>query len=231
VCKALTLAHRVVGVLEKSGADVALIARAGQDLSRYGLRYSHLGIVWRDHPNGRWAVVHQLNLCGTAESALFAEGLGVFFLDEMHAYDALIHVPGPKTRKELVQALSSDLPRTLHGLPYNMVSYAYSTRYQNSNQWVLETLAGAFLGTADVITRARSQEWLRQQGYQPITLQIDALTRLGGRMFRANIAFDDHPFDRRMAGQIDTVTVESVYRFLERRDPEHRNLLVSLDGQ
>jgi hypothetical protein len=44
------------------------------------------------------------------------------------------------------------------------------------------------------------------------------MTRLGARMTRANIAFDDQPFDRRMAGHIDTVTVESVVRFVHQVD-------------
>jgi hypothetical protein len=45
-------------------------------------------------------------------------------------------------------------------------------------------------------------------------------------MFRANIAFDDQPFDRRMAGQIDTVTVESVLRFVHQLDPGARDIIL-----
>jgi len=47
-------------------------------------------------------------------------------------------------------------------------------------------------------------------------------------MFKANIAFDDHPFDRRMAGQIDTVTVDSVFRFMEQREAV-RKVFLTLD--
>ena len=36
------------------------------------------------------------------------------------------------------------------------------------------------------------------------------------RVATAHIAFDDHPFGRRMGGQIDTVTVDSVFAWLER---------------
>jgi hypothetical protein len=38
-------------------------------------------------------------------------------------------------------------------------------------------------------------------------------------MFRANVAFDDHPNDRRYAGKIDIVTVVSMTRFLRKIDP------------
>ena len=32
----------------------------------------------------------------------------------------------------------------------------------------------------------------------------------------ANVAFDDHPSEKRFAGQIETITVESVFAFAER---------------
>jgi hypothetical protein len=47
-------------------------------------------------------------------------------------------------------------------------------------------------------------------------------------MFRANVAFDDHPLGPRMAGQIATVSVESVLRFLQRREPQTRLLKLAL---
>ena len=229
VRKALTLAHKVRGALEQNGAEVALVARVGQDLAKYKLRYSHLGFAWRDHPNGRWTLMHLLNQCGTTDSGIFAEGLGNFFLDDMVAFEALVFVPGKDPQQQLARALASERPIALHGLPYNMLAYAFSTRYQNSNQWVLEVFAAASARDAPVATRQQAQAWLKLAGFEPITVEIDALTRLGGRMFRANIAFDDHPFDRRMAGQIDTVTVESVIRFLERRDAEHKKFVVRLE--
>lgn len=224
VKKALTLAKDAHDALEASGADLALIARVGQDLSKYRLRYSHFGFVMRDPGAASWTVFHQLNLCSSTESGLYREGLGNFFLDDMHAYETLIVVPGPELRKRLRAVLESDVPAGMHGLPYNMVAYAFSTRYQNSNQWALEVIAAAAATDGRITTREQAQAWLRYAGYQPITLEVDAMTRLGGRMFRANIAFDDHPFGRRMAGQIDTVTVDSVYRFVEARDPQSRRI-------
>ncbi|HQO17532.1 MAG TPA: DUF2145 domain-containing protein, partial [Methylotenera sp.] len=75
VQKAFRLAIKTREALDASGAQVALIGRVGQDLSKYNLRYSHMAFVWRDHPQGRWMALHELNKCGTAESALFNEGL------------------------------------------------------------------------------------------------------------------------------------------------------------
>jgi hypothetical protein len=35
-------------------------------------------------------------------------------------------------------------------------------------------------------------------------------------MTRANIAFDDHPPEKRFAGHIETATVDSILQFLQR---------------
>jgi hypothetical protein len=225
--KAMTLAERTLAALDKSGAQVALIARVGQDLSKYGLRYSHMGYVWRDHPQGRWLVVHELNRCGSAQSALFDEGLGNFFLDDMHAYETRIVVPGAGAQARIAAMLASTAPLRLHDGHYNMLAFPYATTYQNSNQWLLETYA-ASASDMPIDGRAQAQAWLELAGYRPITIDIPAMTRLGARMFRANVAFDDQPFERRMAGRIDTVTVESVLRFVHQRDPAAWEILVAL---
>ncbi|HTD06174.1 DUF2145 domain-containing protein [Undibacterium sp.] len=220
VMKAMELALKTRQALDDSGAQLALIARVGQDLSKYNLRYSHMAIVWRDHPAGRWIVVHELNQCGTAESALFYEGLGNFFLDDMFAFEALLVVPEPVVQQKMIALLGSDAPRRMHAQRYNMLAYPFSGEYQNSNQWVLEMLAAASARDAEIENRGQAQAWLKMTGYRAGTIRIPTLTRLGARMFRANVAFDDQPFDRRMAGMIDTVTVDSVVQFLESRKLE-----------
>nr|WP_269106475.1 DUF2145 domain-containing protein [Massilia sp. TS11] len=225
--QALQLAERSWQALEDSGAELALIARVGQDLSAYGLRYSHMGIVWRDHPDGRWTVVHALNACGTARSDLYNEGLGNFFLDDMFAWETLILIPAPADQARLAAYLAQARARQLHEARYNMLAFPFARDYQNSNQWVLETYASA-VSPAPLDTRAAAQGWLRAAGFRPITVEIPALSRLGARLTRANISFDDQPFGQRMAGHIDTVSVESLVRFVRQRDAQARQIVLRL---
>jgi len=226
VRRSLALAQRTYAALDASGATVAIVARAGQDLSQYGLEYSHMGIVVRDHPAGRWTVVHELNACGTADSDLYTDGVGNFFLTDLYRYRAQVVIPGPDVQARVAALLAGRTARRLHEPHYNMVSYVYSTRYQNSNQWVLETLAAASAPAGAVETRTEVQAWLKSQGYRVPTVHIPAAERLAARMFRANVAFDDHPFDRRMAGQIDTVTTDAIVGFVRGRDAQARVLVV-----
>lgn len=222
---ALEVAEKTRAQLEASGAQVALLARVGQDLSSYGLRYSHLAFAWRDHPQGRWLVVHELNQCGTNASALFNEGLANFFLDDLFAFEAKIVIPSASSQARIVAALASSVGARMHSPHYNMLAFPFSAQYQNSNQWVLETYAASSdpLAARD---RPAAQAWLKLAGYQAKTLRIWTGKRLGARVFTANVAFDDHPLGRRVAGQIDTVTVETVLDFIKRRDPQAREIVV-----
>lgn len=226
VVLSMDLAQRTVEVLDASGAEAALVSRAGQDLSRYRLRYSHMGIAVRDHPKGRWTVVHALNDCGSAVSQLYDEGMGNFFLTDLYRHEAQLVIPGPALQQKLARVAAGRTAVRLHEPKYNMLSYVYSTRYQNSNQWVLETLAAAAAPAGQVETRQEAQKWLRSIGFQPPTVEVPAAVRLGARMFRANVAFDDHPVDRRMAGQIDTVSTDAVARMVRMVDPQARTVTV-----
>ena len=228
VRKGLQLALKTFQALEQSGERLALIGRVGSDLSKHKLRYSHMGFVWRDHPKGRWSVVHMLNQCGTASAALYDEGLGNFFNDDPFAYEALLVFPGPENQERLIKTLGTALPASLYHAGYNMVAYPWSTRYQNSNQWLLEVLAAAWAPEGSVFNRQQAQAWLKQSAYQPTMLRLGTFERLGGRMFRANIAFDDHPNELRFSDQIYTVTVESVADFVRRLDPKSRTDVLRL---
>jgi hypothetical protein len=252
--RAMTLADHVQRSLDTSGAQVVLIARAGQDLRKYGLTYSHLAFAYREavpvetpprvvdttrvlasmgdadamaaeaaqlpaSPTTRavWRVAHKLNQCGTAKAAVFRQGLGQFFMDTPFEYRAAYVVPDPEVQAALLQTLRDD-KRLLqwHTPAYSVVAYPWATTYQQSNQWALETLAGSLDPAAS--TRTRAQAWLRLHDYRPTVLHIDAFTRLGARITKANVAFDDHPNGQRFTDHIATVTVDSMFNWLQREN-------------
>ena len=97
---------------------------------------------------------------------------------------------------------------------YSMVAYPWAQTYQQSNQWALETLA--MTQDPQARSRERAQAWLKLKGYEPTTLKISAMTRLGARMTAANVAFDDHPNEKRFSDRIETITVDSVFAWLAR---------------
>lgn len=221
--RSLVLAERTMHALDASGAQVALLARAGQDLTKYGLRWSHLGLAYKAPAVGAeanergyvWRVLHKLNHCGTQEAALYRQGLGDFFLDDLWRLEAAWVLPTREVQLKLhALLLDGRKAQALHHAPYNLVSYPWSRKYQQSNQWAIETLAAAM--EPSVYSRERAQEWLRFQGYEPTVLTLRPLTRLGARVSAANVAFDDHPGEKRYSDRIETVTVDSVFAWLQR---------------
>jgi hypothetical protein len=212
--RAMTLAEHTATRLNESGAQVVVLARAGQNLGEYGLRYSHLGFAYRE--GDVWRVVHKLNQCGTARASIYRQGLGEFFLDDLYEYEAALVIPTPQVQAALIDVLRDNTRlATLHTPAYNMVAYPWSQTYQQSNQWALETLAM----TQDPMaarSREQAQLWLRVKGYTPSTLHISAFKRLGARLTAANVAFDDHPNEKRFTDRIETVTVDSVFAWLNR---------------
>lgn len=217
--RGLVLAERTMAALDASGADVVVLARAGQDLGKYGVRYSHLGLAYRvagpEGTAGTWRIVHKLNQCGSAEAAVYRQGLGEFFLDDLWRHEAAWVVPSREVQDKLLPLLRDNTrAAALHHKPYSIVSYAWGQRYQQSNQWAIETLAAAMEGGAP--SRGPAQDWLRARGYQPAALKLGPLTRLGARASAANVAFDDHPNEKRFADRIETVTVDSVFEWLQR---------------
>jgi hypothetical protein len=214
VDRAMTLAEHTAARLNDSGAQVVVLARAGQNLGEYGLRYSHLGFAYRE--GGVWRVVHKLNQCATARASIYRQGLGEFFLDDLYEYEAAVVIPTPQVQAALIDTLRDNTRLTQLDTPaYSMVAYPWSQTYQQSNQWAIETLAMTQDPNAGR-SREQAQAWLRAKGYTPSTLHITALKRLGARLTAANIAFDDHPNEKRFTDRIETVTVDSVFAWLNR---------------
>jgi len=145
---AASVATQLDEMAQRDGSRVLLIARAGQDLSKYGLRYSHLGIAYRDDAalggRGAWRVVHKLNQCGSSRSELYRQGLAEFFGDGLYLHEAGVVALKPELAARVIDGLKDDaLLATLHEPRYNMLAYPWSGPYQQSNQWAIETLAHA----------------------------------------------------------------------------------------
>ena len=211
----MALAEHTARKLDETGAQVVVLARSGQDLSQYGLKWSHMALAYREAEGKPWRVVHKLNYCGTPVAEVYRQGLGEFFLDRMFRYEAAIVVLAPEAQAKLLPVLRDNQRVTQwHTEAYNMLAYPWSVTYQQSNQWAIETLAGAM--DANATTRRQAQAWLQLRDYQPTSLRLGPVTRLGARMTKANVAFDDHPNEKRFSDRIETVTVDSVLVWLRR---------------
>ena len=212
----LALALKVQQHLDAQNARVALIGRVGRDLSEYHLRYSHVGLAVRDEIGGRWNVVHLLNHCGRADSDLYDEGLGNFFLDDLFRFEAVVLLPSRELQDRLAGAIVDGKARALYQPSYSLIAHPYSMKYQNSNQWLLE-LAASLLAGGEA-SREAAHARLMQDGFQPSVLYLPPLKRLGARLFSVNTRFDDHSSEEQNSSRYQVVSAESVLAWIGRAD-------------
>jgi hypothetical protein len=214
---AFDAAFRFQALLNSADQKAVIIARRGQALEKYGVTFSHAAFAIKDKDGAGWAVYHDLNVCGSDQSKLYEQGLAEFFADDLLGNEIAIAIPEPWLQDRLVQLLTDENERNrMHEAHYSAVAYPFGRKYQNSNGWLLETYARAVADTL-LADREDAQYWLRKNQYVPSVLRVDAMTRLGGRMFKANVAFDDHPSALRWNDRITVNTADDVMRFVARR--------------
>ncbi len=215
VLDAARLAEQTYHALDKLGHDIVLIARMGQNLSQFGLTYSHLGFAVRGLRRGDWAVVHLLNAEDGTRSGIYQEGMVNFYSDQPYRFEAALLTLPVDVQTHLREVLTTH-SKSLHNANYSLTAYPWALEVQNSNQWVLEVLATALMGdTVEEPSREKAQEWLRAQGYVGSELKIGLPTQWSGPLLRDSIRFTDQPAEPRRAGIVQTVTVDSVVHWLQ----------------
>lgn len=216
VADAAATALVVAAALDDTDAPVAMVSRIGNDLSKHGLRYSHAGFAVRDHPDGRWTVVHLLNDCSNEGSGLYAQGLVNFFADDLVNQDARITWLTPDIAERLAQDLLAIPGDRLYTPRYNLIARPGSQTYQNSTAWVLEHIAAAIPQNGHAATRAAAYRQAVAHGFTPDVIHIPYTKRLMGGLFSANLVFTDHSVATRLSGEYPVVTVRAILSWLQR---------------
>ena len=183
--------------LEKSGQGLALIARSGLDLSRFGMRYSHAGFSLKDSQNAPWSVRQLYYACDERKPRIFDQGISGFLLgtnDPSIGYVSVVLLPPTATAALERAALDNRQALQLLGTTYSANAYAYGLQYQNCNQWVVELMAAAWgeLDGADNL-RSEAQRWLKERSYVPSSFEVGSrvMMWLGGLI--PWLHSDDHP--------------------------------------
>ncbi|OWQ84598.1 hypothetical protein CDN98_19055 [Roseateles terrae] len=222
----------VVRELEASGAGTALVSRAGTDLSRFGLRYSHAGMALKDNPAGAWSVRQLYYVCDESRPRLFDQGLAAFLLAGRSAGTHVVSIVTlPASARAAEQQLHDrvrDAPTALSLLSprYSANAYAFGLTYQNCNQWIAEMMAAAWDPSFAVpelsatgYNREHAQRWLRSAGYAPTDIQVGS----HGLMFIGQwiplLHMDDHPLEDLYALRLRVSLPGALEAFLQQQVP------------
>jgi len=184
--------------LDDSGAPLALVARSGLDLSRFGLRYSHAGVSLKASPNTRWSVRQLYYACDERRPRIFDQGLSGFLLGTDNpsiGYVSVVFMPAAEADELERAALDNSRALQLLNATYSANAYAWGLQYQNCNQWVIELLAAAWGQLDDSAggPRAQAQHWLADRGYEPSQVEIGNRALTWAAAFVPWLHTDDHP--------------------------------------
>ena len=209
--------------LDASGQALALISRSGLDLQRFGVRYSHAGVSLQASPNTPWSVRQLYYACDERRPRLYDQGLAGFVLGTDNAalgYMSIVLLP--RAQADMLERAALDKPRALRLLAgtYSANAHAFSLRYQNCNQWVIELLAAAWgaLGDGDDL-RARAQAWLAEHGYAPRPFEVGSHLLMFAAAFVPWLHQDDHPQEDLFALRFRVSMPASIETFVRERVP------------
>ena len=220
--------------LEESGASLALVARSGLDLSRFGMRYSHAGVSLKQGLDTAWSVRQLYFDCDESKPRLFDQGVSGFVLglsDPAAGYVSVITLPDSKAAALERAVLDRALALRAVGTRYSANAHAFSVAYQNCNQWVAEMLAGAWGPPPDPpITasiearRQQAQAWLAQQGYQPSVFEVGFRPWMWLGRLIPHLHEDDHPAADLAQARFRVSMPASIEAFVQARVPGARRL-------
>ncbi|WP_426167995.1 DUF2145 domain-containing protein [Pseudoduganella sp. R-34] len=220
----LRFAAVVKDELERSGATAAVVSRAGLDLARLGLRYSHAGLALKDNPNSPWSVRQLYYACDEKRPRIFDQGMAGFVLgaeEPAHGHLSLVLLPDEQARTLQAAALDAQTPLSLLAGEYSANAYAYSTRYQNCNQWLVELMASAWGAAAP--RREDAQSWLRERGYQAESVAVGRTLVIAAH-FVPLVHVQDHPDEDLRAQTMRVSMPSSIEHFVHRESPQARRL-------
>ncbi|OWQ43712.1 hypothetical protein CDL60_28815 [Roseateles noduli] len=223
--------------LEASGASAALVSRSGTDLSRFQLQYSHSGIALKDSRNSPWSVRQLYYACDESQAKLYDQGLAGFLLSAGRTEPirlSIVTLPEREGARLAASALDNRRSLALLSSRYSATAYAFSTRYQNCNQWVAELMgfawaprddnAAAAAAAAATVgaspTRQQAQQWLKTLGYDPAPVVVPSHTIMFAAQFVPLVHSDDHPIDDLYAMRLQVSTPAALEAFTHRLVPD-----------
>jgi hypothetical protein len=211
--------------LEASGSTAAIVARSGLNLRWFDMRYSHAGLSLKRSADTPWAVRQLYFSCDEKAPRLFDQGLSAFLLgteDPDLGFVSIVTLPPEATQRLEPVALDNRQALSLLGGTYSANAHAWSTQYQNCNQWLVELLGLAW-NTGPVIDgqpRDSAQAWLRQQGYEAATFSVGWRPILWLTGLSPYLNRDDHPEEDLAQARLRVSMPESIETFVRRLHPQ-----------
>ena len=217
------------GALNRLNNEVIILARSGQDLEKYGIRYSHAAFMVKERSG--WQVYHLLNECPSSAGGLYQEGLGNFVQPAMVntklkgrsgsiSSENLTFgyvIPSKQIQGHLKRILQDPKARSsVFEAQYSAVANPYNLLNQNSNGWILELYAMAEAKTKGqtISNREEAQTWLKSNGYHGTELPASILKQRLAAIAVGNVSLKGHERADRYQGKLLINSGDSVLNYI-----------------
>ena len=191
--------------------------------------------AWRHDNDSGWSARQLYYACDEGRPRIFDQGTAGFAMGTNNpslGYISLVKLPAetlPPLRRALLDPVR--VQQLLAGR-YSANAYAYSLKYQNCNQWVVELLAAAWGElAAGGDLRARAQDWLRAAPYAPAPVDVGARWLMLGSILVPLVHMDDHPPEAIGTMQLAVSLPASLEAFTRQRLPASERVEICHDGK
>ncbi len=207
--------------LRANNVKAAIISRSGQPREKLpeGVMFTHSAFFLYEPETDKYAVY---NLYHGEENRLIsslATDTPADFLRLLRERDAGLIIPTPEFQTALYSYITSAKYGEVHQVDYSLISNPYDPRFQNCNEYMLDSLAALVWDTKDISEiKARFKDMLR-----PSELKASFIRRHIGPLVDERLVMDDHN------DKIWTTTSQTLANFLADEGQLESHYMIDLE--
>jgi len=214
--------QKIVAELTAKNVQAAIISRAGQPRDKLptGVEFTH-SAFWLYEPRGDEPHYAVYNLYHGEENRLISSLVKdepADFLRLTREHDVGIIIPTQATQTALINYIGSPRYGEVHQINYSLISNPLDARFQNCNEFMLDSLAAIMWGTPNSATIKTTLE----EFIEPTELKASFIRRKIGPVVDERLIMDDHE-DR-----IFTTTRKTLAQFLDSQDALEQAYILKL---
>ncbi len=197
----------ITAELREKSVKAAIVSRSGQPRNKLpeGVLFTHSAFFLYQEKSQDYAVY---NLYHGEENRLVSSLVAdspADFLRLLRERDAGFIIPDTATQEQLYNYILSDQYGAVHQVNYSLISNPYDARFQNCNEFMLDTLAAMVWDMTDSLAIKKKFE----NSLQPSELKASFIRRYVGPLVDERLIMTDHE------DKIWTTTSQTLANFLK----------------
>jgi len=213
--------QEIIAELNSNDVELAIISRAGQKRSKLpeGVEFTH-SAFWIRTSDGSYDVYNLYHGETNRLISSLVTDKPADFLRLTREHDVGIIIPTQDAQTRIVDYIRSPRYGEVHQVNYSLISNPFDPRFQNCNEFMLDSLAAMFWNMPNATNiKDRYKELL-----EPTELKASFIRQKIGPIVDERLIMDDHN------KVILTTTRKTLIQFLESQNALDRAYILDLSG-